>query len=240
MAAADAATATNGDGVSGDVDLYEILEVDRKASADEIRVAYRRLALAWHPGKLCAPRASSRWCNKPRPDLRLYTKSSPPPFAQTNTAEQMRKQRGSVSSSLPWLTASSATKRSGTSYIAALTLMQRISPPCLSAILLRSPLVGSTAASSLASPSLVHDRRKYDQGGVSALAATDMEVDMSQVGMAGTAFAAMASKLGLRTHPPSLQGIDRVSMCGIPCYVVEDMHGCRLLQVSRQQSVSRS
>ena len=63
---------------------------------------------------------------------------------------------------------------------------------------------------------------------------------MSQVGMAGTAFAAMASKLGLRTHTPSLQGIDRVSVCGIPSGVVFDMHGCWLLQVSRQLSVSKS
>lgn len=54
---------------------------------------------------------------------------------------------------------------------------------------------------------MARNRRKYDQGGVSALAATDMEVDMSQVGMAGTAFAAMASRLGLRTPPLSLHGM---------------------------------
>jgi len=71
MAAADAGTATTGDVVSGDVDLYEILEVDRKASADEIRTSYRRLALAWHPGKLCVASAA----NKPPLDMSLYVTS---------------------------------------------------------------------------------------------------------------------------------------------------------------------
>ena len=144
MAAADAGTASSGDVVSGDVDLYEILEVDRKASADEIRLAYRRLALAWHPGKLCAASAASRWCKKPWPDSRLYVRSLPPSSAQTNTAEQMRKQRGSVSSSLPWLTASSAMKGRGTFFFSALPLLIPYHPACLSAILLRSPLMGST------------------------------------------------------------------------------------------------
>jgi len=31
---------------------YEILEVDKTASDDEIKKAYRRLALIWHPGYL--------------------------------------------------------------------------------------------------------------------------------------------------------------------------------------------
>lgn len=32
-------------------DFYEILEVDKKATEDEIKKAYRRLALKWHPDK---------------------------------------------------------------------------------------------------------------------------------------------------------------------------------------------
>jgi curved DNA-binding protein CbpA len=31
---------------------YEVLELSRSASEDEIRKQYRRLALQWHPGKL--------------------------------------------------------------------------------------------------------------------------------------------------------------------------------------------
>ena len=52
MAAANGGTASNGDAVSENVDLYEVLEVDRKASAEEIKSQYRKLALAWHPGEL--------------------------------------------------------------------------------------------------------------------------------------------------------------------------------------------
>jgi preprotein translocase subunit Sec63 len=45
--------AANGDlAVDQSIDLYEVLEVDRKASSVDIRAAYRRLALAWHPGAL--------------------------------------------------------------------------------------------------------------------------------------------------------------------------------------------
>jgi len=33
------------------VDYYSVLEVDKSASADEIKKAYRRLALKWHPDK---------------------------------------------------------------------------------------------------------------------------------------------------------------------------------------------
>ena len=124
----------------------------------------------------------------------------------------MRKQLGSGLSSLPWPTAFSAMKRSGVLCIAALNVMLRCDSLekenntialLISAVLPRTRLWQHHASSVTARP-CVHDRRKYDQGGVSALAATDMEVDMSQVGMAGTAFAAMASRLGLRTPPPSL------------------------------------
>ena len=33
-------------------DYYKALEVDRNASEDEIRKAYKKLALKWHPDKL--------------------------------------------------------------------------------------------------------------------------------------------------------------------------------------------
>jgi len=32
-------------------DFYEILEVDKNATEEEIKKAYRRLALKWHPDK---------------------------------------------------------------------------------------------------------------------------------------------------------------------------------------------
>ena len=51
--------AANGDlAVDQSIDLYEVLEVDCKASSDDIRAAYRRLALAWHPGALVILRES--------------------------------------------------------------------------------------------------------------------------------------------------------------------------------------
>ena len=80
-------------------------------------------------------------------------------------------------------------------------------------------LVSLTVEAQQQSKAWVHNRRKYDQGGVGALAATDMEVDMSQVGMAGTAFAAMASRLGLRTLPLSLKAskgvnVRHAKLCG--------------------------
>ena len=33
------------------MDYYKILEVDRDATSDDIRAAYRQLAIKWHPDK---------------------------------------------------------------------------------------------------------------------------------------------------------------------------------------------
>ncbi|KAM9892847.1 hypothetical protein OXX69_011893, partial [Metschnikowia pulcherrima] len=35
-----------------EIDLYEVLEVDRSASSGEIKKAYRKLALKYHPDKV--------------------------------------------------------------------------------------------------------------------------------------------------------------------------------------------
>jgi hypothetical protein len=35
----------------GSLDYYEILNVDRSATDDDLRRAYRRLAMRWHPDK---------------------------------------------------------------------------------------------------------------------------------------------------------------------------------------------
>ena len=42
-------------------DLYEVLGVDPGAEADEIKKAYRRQALVWHPGERPPPRPALRW-----------------------------------------------------------------------------------------------------------------------------------------------------------------------------------
>jgi DnaJ-class molecular chaperone len=42
-------------------DLYALLEVERSASARQIRTAYRRLARAYHPDRNHAPDAAERF-----------------------------------------------------------------------------------------------------------------------------------------------------------------------------------
>ncbi len=37
--------------MSTEIDFYELLEVERTASADELKSAYRRLAIRYHPDK---------------------------------------------------------------------------------------------------------------------------------------------------------------------------------------------
>jgi DnaJ family protein A protein 5 len=36
---------------------YDLLSIERQATADEIKKAYRRQALVWHPGKWVAEKA---------------------------------------------------------------------------------------------------------------------------------------------------------------------------------------
>lgn len=42
-------------------DLYEILSVDRNASREEIRMAYKKLAVQWHPDKNSSPDATDKF-----------------------------------------------------------------------------------------------------------------------------------------------------------------------------------
>ena len=46
---------------TGDQDYYEILEVERKASPDEIKKSFRKLALAYHPDRNDAPEAEAKF-----------------------------------------------------------------------------------------------------------------------------------------------------------------------------------
>lgn len=46
---------------SSDQDYYEILEVDRQASSDEIKKSFRKLALAYHPDRNDAPEAEAKF-----------------------------------------------------------------------------------------------------------------------------------------------------------------------------------
>lgn len=43
----------------GSSDYYEILNVDRNATDDDLRRAYRRLAMRWHPDKNPAGKAEA-------------------------------------------------------------------------------------------------------------------------------------------------------------------------------------
>ena len=42
---------TNSEAETETIDYYDLLEVNRTATASDIRKAYRKLALKWHPDK---------------------------------------------------------------------------------------------------------------------------------------------------------------------------------------------
>ena len=42
-------------------DLYKILEIDRKATPEEIKKSYRRLSMKWHPDKNDSPEATEKF-----------------------------------------------------------------------------------------------------------------------------------------------------------------------------------
>lgn len=45
------------------INLYEVLEVDEKATADEIKSAYRKKALKHHPGKFESTGFALKMCS---------------------------------------------------------------------------------------------------------------------------------------------------------------------------------
>ncbi len=40
------------DGEPPEIDPYEVLSLDKTATADQVKTAYRKAALQWHPGEL--------------------------------------------------------------------------------------------------------------------------------------------------------------------------------------------